>query len=57
MIGILAALGLLTVLVAPAVAICRMVDRAEREDSQRNLVGLIAERVRDERAIADNLDV
>jgi hypothetical protein len=63
-IGILAALGLLTALVAPAVVICRMADQAEREDAQRNLLGLLAEQVSvdeqarvDERAIADNMDI
>jgi hypothetical protein len=58
MAGVLSALGLLVLVVAPAVLVCRMADQATREDAQRNLVGLLAEQARaDERAIADNLDV
>ena len=53
MVGLLATLGLLVLVAAPAVLACRM---ADREEAQRNLIGLIAEQA-DDRAIADNLDV
>lgn len=52
--GLLAALGLLAVL---AWAVCRVSAHADREEAQRQLIGLVAEQVRDERAIGDNLDV
>jgi hypothetical protein len=56
--GLLATLGLLVLASAPAVLACRMADQAEREEAQRNLVGLIADQARaDERVIADNLDL
>ena len=51
--GLVAAAGLLALL---AWAVCRIGALADREEAQRNLVGLIAEQA-DDRTIADNLDV
>lgn len=51
--GLLVALGLLALV---AWAVCRIGAYADREEAQRNLVGLVAEQA-DERVIADNLDV
>jgi hypothetical protein len=53
-VGLVAALSLLALL---GWAVCKVAAHADREEARRNMVGLVAEQVRDERAIADNLDV